>query len=83
MRKIFLFLLLFTASLLAQEDSTVEISSASSDSVSPLSVEQEILAEPVPATEMVRRARTLLLRALQEKDKERVTRFVHFLDGQY
>ncbi len=83
MRKIFLFLLLFTASLLAQEDSTVEISSASSDSVSPLSVEQEILAEPVPATEMVRRARTLLLRALQEKDKERATRFVHFLDGQY
>ena len=45
----------------------------------PQSIEQAILAEPIPNDEMIRRARHLLLRALQSGDRERALQTIEFL----
>lgn len=53
------------------------------DTVAPQNIEQAILAEPMPAGEMVRRARSYLLKALISHNKEQAVQTIEYLRSQY
>jgi hypothetical protein len=46
-------------------------------------IEQAILAEPLPASEMVRRARSYLLKCLQNCDKEKALQTIEYLNDAF
>ena len=46
-------------------------------------IEQAILAEPLPASEMVRRARSYLLKCLQNGDKEKALQTIEYLNDAF
>lgn len=48
-----------------------------------VNIEQAILAEPLPASEMVRRARSYLLKCLQNGDKEKALQTIEYLNDAF
>ena len=78
MRQTILFFLLFTVGLFADElaakDSTVN---------TPQNIEQAILAEPLPASEMVRRGRAYLLKSLLNGDREQAVQTIEYLNSAF
>ena len=60
-----------------------EVTSADTVVAAPQNIEQAILAEPMPAGEMVRRARFYLLKALISHNKEQAVQTIEYLRSQY
>ena len=60
-----------------------EVTSADTVVAAPQTIEQAILAEPMPAGEMVRRARFYLLKALISHNKEQAVQTIEYLRSQY
>lgn len=79
-------------SLAPVQDSAVNVPEHQNDTLlqnasilqsAPQNIEQAILAEPLPASEMVRRARSYLLKCLQNGDKEQAILTIEYLKEAY